>query len=484
MSLVVALVLLVAVGLPLSFSITRDLVLAVILAPLVAGLQCTVAAVGMVVVGGPAPSAAPFAPWLLVVTIASWGLAALLLRRDRAPLPSLGVVDVAVMYGPLLLPALLVRRPPVGWDARSIWWFHAAWIDRGPTVLREALANPALAFSHPDYPPFAPATVAGAWTVTPGSGLWVAQAVSTVLTLSAVAMLVYAVRILVPSVSPMVARLVALAVGLGTWTVAGYAVAGGYVDHLWAAALAAAVVLLLISGSVITPDADADADADRARRPHLLLAVVLMTVAALTKNEGFVAVAIVALVFTVRARRQLRVAAWVWIPVIAGVVWNVVARAFGASSDLADSPRIDQLLGGDLAPLERIGPTLSKLSAQVGWVLAAAVLVSVVGSLALAARRRSLGLAPIRWPWAVLGLFTVALVATYVISPYEIVWHLVTSIDRVAVLLILVALAIVASWVLVAFAPADDTDPDPRLAAPRRARQGDPLRSTVDSTPG
>lgn len=482
MGLVVALVLLVAVGFPLAYAVTRQVVLAAVLAPLVTGLQCTAAAVLMVVVGAPDISGVPFALWLVLATVAAWVVAAVLLRREQAPLPALGVLDLAVMYLPLLLPALLVRRPPVQWDARSIWWFHAAWIDAGPTALRDALANPALAFSHPDYPPFSPATVAAAWTVTPGSGLWVAQVVSAVLTLSAVAVLVYAVRILVPSVSPMVARLVALAVGLGTWTVAGYAVTAGYVDHLWAAALAGAVVLLLVGGAVVGPRGE-QAD-DETRRASLVLAVLLMSVAALTKNEGLVAVGIVAVTFTVRARHQLRVAMWVWVPVLLGAAWTFVARAFGASSDLGDSPRIDQLLAGDLEPLERVGPTLSKLAGQVGWVVAAAAIVSAVGALGLRSRRRSLGLAPGGWPWVVLALYAAALVATYVISPYEIVWHLVTSIDRVAALLALVALAVVASWVLVAVAPATDGEEAEGTAAEATDGAGAPRVSRAGSTRG
>lgn len=476
MALVVALAFLVVAGLPLAYAITRDVAVAVVLAPLVTGLQCSAAAVAMVLVGGPELGGSPFGPWSAVVTVASWGLAAGLIRRPRAPLPTLGIVDLVVMYGPLLLPALLVRRPPVAWDARSIWWFHASWIDGGAGAFRDALANPALAFSHPDYPPLAPATIAGAWSLSSGSGLWVAQVVTTVLTLSAVAVLAYAVRHLVPSVAPMVARLVALGVALGVWSVASYGVAGGYVDHLWAAALAAAVVLLVVGGHVLAPDGSVGDD-DVLAHGTLALAAVLMAVAALTKNEGLVATVIVAVVFTVRARRHLRRAAWIWVPVLAGVAWSLVARAFGATSDLSASPRIGQLARGDLAPLERIEPTLSKLAGQAGWLLLAAAVVSVIGAVALGDRRRALGLVPVRWPWAVVVAYTVALVGTYVISPYDIGWHLATSIDRVSVLLVLVALAIVASWVLVAVAPepgASDRDRGVTAATRRSDRTGPP----------
>lgn len=458
-AVVLALVALVVAGVPVAYAVTRHVVVAAVLAPLVTALQCTVAAVAMVLVGG------PFGVWLAIATLASWGSAALVVRRPRPAMPSLGVVDVAVMYVPLLLPALLVRRPPVAWDARSIWWFHASWIEGDSDAFRDALANPALAYSHPDYPPLVPATIAGAWTSTGGSGLWIAQAVSTVLTLSAVAMLAYAVRHLVPTARPMVARLLALGVALGLWATADYGIAAGYVDHLWAAALAGAVVLLFIDGSIV----GADGRSGSGHGGHLALAVLLATVAALTKNEGMVAAVIVAVLFTVRARHRLRRAAWMWLPVAAGLVWAMVARGFGATSDLSSSPRIGQLTSGDLEPLGRIPRTLTTFGGHVGWVLAGTLVVSVVGAVTLRRSRRSMGLVSAVWPWLVIVGFGVGLLATYVISPYDIGWHLATSADRVGVLLLLVALAVVASWVLVALAPAETTEqPPPPKARERR----------------
>ena len=469
MSVLVAVVALVGVGLPLAFALTRDLAVAAVLAPLVTGVQCSVAAVAMVVVGG------PFAVWVAGTTVVAWAIAVPLLRRGRRrrPLPTLTLGDLAVMYVPLLLPALLVIRYPVNWDPRSIWWFHATWIDAGSGPFRDALGNPALVYSHPDYPPLAPATIAGAWTVTGGTGLWVAQVVSTVLTLSALAMLAYTVRHLVPTVRPMVARLVALGVALSLWSLADYGVAGGYVDHLWSAALAAAVVLLFIGGTVVAPGGRSG---DEAPGGELALAVVLMVVAAVTKNEGLVAVAMVAVLFTIRARHQLRRAAWVWVPVAAGMAWSVIGRSFGAASDLASSPRITQLIEGDLAPLERVGPTVSSLRDYVGWALLGALVVSLIGVAALRRRRRELGLVSVIWPWLVVAGFAVVLIATYVISPYDLGWHLITSADRVGVLLVLVCLSIVASWVLVALAPSGGRRPAGGAGRPldrrRRAVRG------------
>ena len=147
----------VLAGTPLAFAVTRLWIVAVVLAPLVTGLQCAVAATAMIVSGG------PFHWWLVAATIVGWVLATVLTRRPRAALPALDVVDIAVMYAPLLLAALLTRRLPVSWDARSIWWFHASWFEQGGAATRAAMhATRRWPLSHPDYPPLAPATTAGA----------------------------------------------------------------------------------------------------------------------------------------------------------------------------------------------------------------------------------------------------------------------------------------------------------------------------------
>ena len=55
--------------------------------------------------------------------------------------------------------------------------------------------------------------------------------------------------------------------------------------------------------------------------------------------------------------------------------------------------------------------------------------------------------------WAVVVIYGATLVITYVVSPYDIAWHLGTSIDRVLVLVVMVLSATNASWFLVAVAP-------------------------------
>ena len=134
-------------GVPLAYAITRQRVVAVVLAPLVSGLQCAAGATAMVAVGG------PLLLWVAVATVGGWALASVAVRRPRPPLPGLGLADVAVILGPLLLMALLVRRPPVSWDARSIWWFHASWFEQGGAATRAALATPSSWKPQPQYAP-------------------------------------------------------------------------------------------------------------------------------------------------------------------------------------------------------------------------------------------------------------------------------------------------------------------------------------------
>ncbi len=453
-------------GTPLAFALTRRLVMTLVVAPLVTALMCTAAGFSMVLIGG---RMALWLPLLFVVQIvAAW----LVLGRPRrwpasrspgAPeqgspgLPPVSGWDVVIMFVPLAVPALLVLLPPTGWDARSIWWFHASWFSSGGSALRDALGNPVFAFSHADYPPLAPATIAGSWAMSGSTSLRIAQTISTLLTLAAIAMLAYGVRQLCASASAWLARLAGLAVGLSAWMLASVGVATGYVDHLWAAALAGAAVLLLIEPHTTRASlaheedlTEVEAASIAAARVKLTLGVLLATVAALTKNEGFVAAILLALVFSVRARHRLRLAAPAWIPVAAGLAWTMLAHGHGAASDLANSPRITQLKARDFTPFERVHPTLTAIGDLIGPYLLASAAITVVGAIFLHRVRRRTGMASSAWIWATVALYVGAIVMTYVVSPWDLAWHLATSLDRVCIVIVLLLAANTASWFLTA----------------------------------
>ncbi|WCN82252.1 hypothetical protein [Micromonospora sp. LH3U1] len=438
---------LVAAGFPLAFAILRSPFLALLLAPLVAALLSTGAVILMLVVGGPLPL------WLALVLLAGAAVAWWLLRRPGEPVPYGGWSHALLIVLALLPPFLLVFEPPFQWDAHSIWWLHAGYFSHDGAYARAAIGSSGFVFSHTDYPPLASASVAAVWSVVEPD-FRTAQLVAALVNFSAIAMLVHLVRRALGGVSAWVAWALAVGVGLASWSTAAYGVASGLADTLWAAAVAGAVVALLFGAGPL-------------RRP--LLPLLLLTVAALTKNEGLVAAVGVALLVTLRGRADLRRAGLVWLPVLAGGVWVVLARLADAQSDIATGSSGGAPSRGDQGAVERFQATMAALWDQVGPVVAGAAVVAVLGALFLRGRRRAIGLASDGWVWAVNGFYLAVLVWTYLSGPNDINWWLTTSVDRVTVLVVLLAAVSCAGWVGVAFGGGHPAEPDPVSDGPRES---------------
>ncbi|MEU4551020.1 hypothetical protein [Micromonospora violae] len=448
--LLAVLALLVA-GFPLAFAILRSPFLALLFAPLAAALLSTVAVVLMLVVGG------PLLLWIALVLAAGLVCAGWLLRRPGEPVPYGGWRHALLIVLPLLPPCLMIFEPASRWDAHSIWWLHAGYFANGSEYARTAIGSPAFVFSHTDYPPLASAPVAAVWSVVEPD-FRTAQLVGALVTVSAVAMLVYLVRRTLARVSAWVAWVLAIAVGLATWSNVLYAVTGGLADALWSAAFAAAAVALLLG-------------ADPLRRP--LLPLLLLTVAALSKNEGLIAVAGLAVLVTVRGRADLRRAALVWLPVLAGGAWAVLVRVLDAKSDITNGTSADQGAQG----VQRFQVTIAAMWDVVGLVLVGAAVVALVGALFLRGRRRAAGLASDGWVWALNGYYLVVLIGTYLTGPNEIEWWLATSVQRVTLPVLLLATVSIAGWVAVALAGDGRAESpaarEPALLAAPRQRTGD-----------
>ncbi|WP_422738242.1 hypothetical protein ACN263_02660 [Micromonospora sp. WMMD729] len=436
---ILAVLALLTAGFPLAFAILRTPFLALLLAPLVAALSSTVAVVLMLVVGGPLPL------WIALVLAAGAAGAWWLLRRPGEPVPYGGWPHVLLIALPLLPPCLLVFEPAFQWDAHSIWWLHAGYFANGSEYARAAIGSPAFVFSHTDYPPLASAPAAAVWSVVEPD-FRTAQLVGATVTVSAIAMLAYLVRRTLDRVSARVAWPLAIAVGLASWSTASYGVTGGLADALWSAAFAGAVVALLLG-------------ADPLRRP--LLPLLLLSVAALTKNEGLVAAAGVALLVTLRARADLRRAALVWLPVLAGGAWAVLARLLDAQSDITNGASQD----ADM--VERFQLTIAALWDVVGPVLAGAAVVALLGTLFLRERRRAAGLAADGWLWAANGYYLAVLVGTYLSGPNDIEWWLITSVERVTLPVLLLSAVSLAGWVAAAFGDGHPAGSRPAIDEPR-----------------
>jgi hypothetical protein len=431
LALLAAVVMILAAGLPTGYVVLRDLRLALLVAPLITALSAAVSVMLMLIVGG------RLLWWLGPLLLVQWAVAPVLLRRTAgaARPPHRSWADVLWLTVPLLPPFLLVIAPPVQWDANSIWFLHAAYFTHGAPLAREYLGLPSIDFSHPDYPPLASSTIGAVWGVLPGYKLYVAQIVSATLNFSAIAMLGYAVRVVTGRAPTMVSRLAAAGVALAAWGEAPFVVAGGLSDALWATAFVGAALLLLLRP-------------DPLRRP--VLALLLLGVAALTKNEGLIMAVALALIATVRLWRQLRRAAILWLPVAGGVVWSVLARHFGAKSDVTSDSNIGGLLRLDPTVYHKLRPTLTAIWTQVGPMVAVSVAVAVLGGIFLRRQRRAQGLGSDLWLWLVFLAYLFFLTLTYVTSTSNLAWYLGTSAFRVALPFALLAAASAVCWAAVA----------------------------------
>jgi dolichol-phosphate hexosyltransferase len=440
----IALVLLVAAGAPTAYVLTRRPLLSAVLAPLVTALTASLGAILMLLVGG------RMIWWTGALIVAQYAAAPLLIRRTGGmrPLPYGSRADVFWYVAPLVPPFTMVLAPPVQFDANSIWWLHAIYLSKSADVARTSMAGPLFFNTHPDYPPLASAPVGVIFNVL-GYELRLAQFTSSVITFAAIAMLSYAVRAVTAGtvtagavtagtataggVRTWISRLAGVLVALSMWGQAEWGVAGGMSDAPWTAAFVAGAVLLLLR--------------DRPFGPPLIPAAVpllLLSVAALTKNEGLVAVVVVAALVLVRERRHLRRALLVAVPVLAGAAWSVVARLVGAKSDLAD--RFPLLFTGDIEILDRLGPSRAAVQEQVGRAVVLGLVVAVLGAVFLGGRRRALKIGSDLWLWIVIGVYTTVLLTTYVVSPYDLKWHLPTSIDRATLPILVMTCASVAVW--------------------------------------
>ena len=313
-----------------------------------------------------------------------------------------------------------------------------------------AFSNPAFTFSHPEYPPLVSSTIATAWALfgrRPDNR--VAQAVSMLLTYSALVTLGVSLGWVVRARSSWLRWAAVVAGGLLAIGAAGFSPTGlvdGLVDDLWSAWFVAAVLLLLFR---------------RADWSSTVLATLLLAAAVLTKNEAFPAAVLLAGLATVRHRRRLREVWPVWIAVGVGALWLALSRLLGATSDLVEGGNVGKALRGDHVVWARLGPTVARLTHVVGWLTAGVVVISVLGVVVTTAHRRRSGIGSDLWGWVLFAANLGVLAMTYVVSPYGLEWHLTTSVGRTTVESGMLLLALAAVNLLLALSPDPGPDPGP-----------------------
>jgi hypothetical protein len=303
--------------------------------------------------------------------------------------------------------------PGYGWDGFAIWLLRAKVLVQSEVVPAELFREPALVESHWDYPLAFPALIA--W-VARGADLGVREfavalagiAASLLLALT----LVFRSRVAAPWAAALALLPWAMPVALALHF-------GGYADPMLASA-----VTLGVFGAVVGAR-------ERQAAPALVGGLALALVVA-TKNEGalWCVAATVGSVWLARLtgglRRELLLhAARVALPsALLFGLWAVVRAQLGAQSDLLGSLRFDSLF----ARLPAVtGAMLAVAFQGAGGLVLLLALAGIgwgVGGSGRARLQRSVALAGVPL------VYLLGLCGVYLTTPYDLGWHLSTSLPR------------------------------------------------------
>ncbi len=382
-------------------------------------------------------------------------LIALFLMRRRAGVPT--AIPSAHLDLPLWLSRLLggafvlaagaglycaVRRAIAyphgeGWDAFAIWNLHARFIFRGGTAWRDGF-SPLIPWSHPDYPLLIPAAIAHFWTYLGHDSQAVPSIIGLMFTISTAGVLFSALLILRGRNVAMLGCMALLAtpafVEQGT---------SQYADVPLSFFLLAAVVLVCLH------------DASPSGGPGLMvLAGVACSFAAWTKNEGLLFLfALVVARFLVATRGQrlartiggsqgtsLALLALAAMPLTLLIMWfkRFIAPPgdlFGSEASMLHKLLSDSRYG---AILQWFGKQFLRFGHWLwipGTLLVTGLYLALRGSGEIDdaptehSRDGRLGIGPAGGAMA-LGITLAGYFFIYVITPYDVYWHLRFSLNR------------------------------------------------------
>lgn len=301
--------------------------------------------------------------------------------------------------------------PTVGWDARTIWLFHAKriFLDNDFYAQLDGYAG----ISHNDYPLLVPALSA---TLATCVGYW-NEAFPK---LASVLALIPAILLLSSVLQHKVQQLLLCALML---CVCADGLINGYMDGMLAMYFTAASLLIY----VLTQPAEEQAF-DREKRLWLYaLTGIIFAGLTLIKNEGLIALMVlvmaimcVRIVFP-RTRITLAGGMVLLISVVPIVIWKILCAQSGIINDLTGSDLATQVMGRifSLSAYVKIG---EHLIVQTAFLLPLCVFI-------LLCRMSN----DISKTWfvmlAALGYFSI-IFAVYLATPNDLDWHLATSADR------------------------------------------------------
>jgi hypothetical protein len=332
----------------------------------------------------------------------------------------IAVIALAGLAGQALV------SPSGGWDARAIWNLRAHYLFRAGDEWRGAFTA---AFDHTDYPLLIPAALARYWTFLGNDPAWPGACLGIAFTVATIALVVTAIGTERRWSLGLLAGMVLLGtVRLLRWGALQYAdvpLAFFFLATFWV---------------LLQHDEQISARGGRYSAGLLSLAGLMIGLAAWTKNEGLV-FALVVLV----TRAALRALQTGWkqslqecrstlagaLPLL--LILLLFKSQVSATNDLVASLGLAETMRRVLDPARHLAIGRAFLAGGLQVVHAFAVIVPLC-FLLLGRRTPTTADRTISWfVLVVLGLMLAAYDLAYLTTPYELKWHLSTSVDRLLV---------------------------------------------------
>jgi hypothetical protein len=329
----------------------------------------------------------------------------------------LGITVAVVSLYSFRIPA------PVGWDARSIWFFHASWLTGPAKDYIDGFSNGLI---WPDYPIFGPSSIALVWGHLGGENLPVGSFIILFLSMAALSLCAYYLQSAFSnSVSLGIRSVIFSLLLLGGATLANGMIATGYQDVLQAALIGLLVCGLLVRHYGKTVPGD------------MAMLGVWTFLAVNVKQEGFWFAVVILAAYYVANFRQIRFLDF--LPLLGAITGKLSWWAVLQINDAPDSgstgglfQRLPELLDFESAGWSLIGDVMQ----LNGWghftPLLLVLLLAVLGPILLKRGEPGSVALPIFFLLTWIGLVAL-IVLTYALGDARnnLEWWLGTSFSRI-----------------------------------------------------
>jgi Dolichyl-phosphate-mannose-protein mannosyltransferase len=324
----------------------------------------------------------------------------------------------AALYSAVL--RSIVHPHGEGWDAFAIWNLHARFLFRGGQYWRDGFSS-LIPWSHPDYPLLLPSAIAHFWSALGHESTAVPAVIGLVFTFGTLGLLFSSLAVLR-------GRTAAMLAGLALVSTPFFVEQGSaqYADVPLSFFFLAVMVLLHLDGQHRIDSAAVSSSG------LLVLAGIAAGFAMWTKNEGilFLGATILAHLF-VRAQRRRFI--FMFLPAVAPLLifvgWFKHSIAFrnelfsnqsNSLHKVLDPSRYGAILGWFVKDFFRFGE----------WWLVPGTLLLVIFFFLVVAKRRPQTGSDMEASILTLILTLAGYFAIYVITPYDLYWHLRFSLNR------------------------------------------------------